>query len=86
MYVLTKEAKSQFIKLFGYTPSDNDIKKILSQSYCVQYFKIFSKSKTLYHVRPEILFHTATETCFACDRYKKRIYAIYKAEKGIRDV
>lgn len=86
MYKLTKNVESQFIKLFGFSPDSDKLKRILSECYCVQFFKIYIKERNLYLVRPELYFHPKTESVFVCDRYKRKIFAIYKADKGLREV
>ena len=81
MYTMTRDARNTFIKVFGYEPSEMSLKKILSECYCVQFFKAINKTNN----RPEILFHQQSEACFACDKHNKKIFAVYKAEKGFQE-
>ena len=84
MYKITDNAKKDFIELMGYTPTDKEINKMLDESYCVQYFRKVIHVGKNYIIRPEVYFHLASELCFACDRYTRKIIAIYKAYKGVK--
>ncbi len=84
MYKLTENAKKDFIEIMGYTPTEKEINKMLYECYCVQYFRKIIHVGKNYIIRPEVYFHLASELCIACDRYTRKIIAIYKAYKGFK--